>query len=156
MYVCMYVHRFSSPGTNYRSRTGGGSLGLGPQLCPLGERAPSRALWERQGFGSGASGPGSGPEGAHYSVETHAKEIACALFEKKFEQRAAREALMGAVGWFSSSSGLGAGRQLADVVTGLPTRLAHACSTYPWTYVTHVPIRLSISAQRLPRTSPRF
>ena len=75
---------------------------------------------------------------------------------KQFEQRAAREALMGPVGWFSSSSGLGAGRQLADVVTGLPTRSAQAGSTYPWTHVTHVPIRLSILAQRLPRTSPRF
>ena len=40
---------------------------------------------------------------------------------KKFEQRAAREALMGPVRWFCSSSGLGAGRRLADVVAGLPT-----------------------------------
>ena len=46
----MWFRAFSAPGRRVRPRRPGGSAQRGAQMCPLGERAPSYALWAQQGW----------------------------------------------------------------------------------------------------------
>jgi hypothetical protein len=132
MWVGMWFRAFSAPGRRVRPRRPGGTAQRGAQMCPLGERAPSYALWEQQGLRAAfflffaaarlRSVPAARPERPDPAEGAHATRARRGFPSSGRDAKAAGAAsTSGTQTWRRTIFLRAGGRQLADVAPSVPS-----------------------------------